>query len=97
LGGREVQEMIIVTIELLSAITGRRSTLGVARISNDGLASAANPNRGDYDVEVLRKGADPLRVDAPVTRRSRVTNYARAARPVWDLVTLALKEAGYGR
>ena len=77
--------MIIVTIELQSAITGKRSKLGEMYISNDGTGTA---ERGNYLAHVMRKGSwhKPQ-------RRGVVKNYPRASYSVWRLVMRALKDA----
>ncbi len=77
--------MIIVTIELESAITNKRSKLGVMHITNEGTGTT---KRGNYLVRVMRKGSwhSPLRTGG-------VNNYPRASYSVWRLVMRALKDA----
>lgn len=91
--------MIVVRIELHSAVTGRvkeigRMYIGLDQVHQDG-------KRGDYDVKVLRRrdqliGALPLLRDwnvAKVMRGGRVENYPRKSYNVWRLVARALKSA----
>ena len=81
--------MIIVKVELHSAITGRTTQLGRMHICNDG--TSESPNFGDYLATVLRK-PDFSRT----TRSAYVLRYARQRRVIWDLVSLALRNMGYG-
>lgn len=88
--------MIRVTIELLSAITHRTSTLGTMYIANDGNGTA---ERGDYAVAVCRKGSiEPPRemygnravADPPkAARTGEVKAYPRLAYNVWRLIARA--------
>ena len=77
--------MIIVTIELQSAITNERSKLGEMHICNDGTGTA---ERGNYFAHVMRKGS----WNKP-QRHGRVYDYPRNSYSVWRLVMRALKDA----
>ncbi len=79
--------MIIVSVHLVSAITGRTTTLGQMSITNDGTSN--DPKRGSYEVEVYRKGT------LKVQRAGRVENHARLALSVWSLVAKALKSVRF--
>lgn len=83
--------MIVVKIELWSAVTGKVKEIGRMYIANDG--SSDNPKRGDYKVKVCRKGSFdyPGWDDLKTTREGRVENYPRLSYNVWRLVTRALK------
>lgn len=81
--------MIVVKVELHSAITGAVTELGHTVIFNDGTGTRA---RGNYVVEVARKGARTWRPDRPV-RRGHVVDYPREAYSVWRLVIRALRSA----
>ena len=87
--------MIIVTIELRSAITGDTETLGVMHICND--CTSMNPSRGNYDVRVGNKkdavALDHLAIQEKPQRAGRVLNYPRLSYNVWRLVLRALKSA----
>lgn len=82
--------MIVVKIELHSAVTGKTSELGRMVICNDG--TAVNPKRGNYTVDLMRRGTTDK-----VQRRSRVEKYPRLAFSVWVLVARALKNLGIER
>ena len=76
--------MILVRIELHSAITGRKSTLGVLRICNDGTGTLT---RGNYDVALMNAGDKAYRA-------ARVDGHPRKAQSVWRLVAKALASLG---
>lgn len=85
--------MIVVTVELHSAITGQRSLLGQTIIYNTG--SSTDPRRGDYVAAVGRKtDAGNLQAvyDRPI-RKGSVKNYPRLSYNVWRLVLRALASA----
>jgi hypothetical protein len=82
--------MIVVTVELHSARTGKVTSLGRMHISNTGEASTLD-GLHDYDVEIMRKGTTNK-----VQRRGLVSNYPRQAYTVWELVKRALI-AGLGK
>lgn len=91
--------MILVRVELWSAITGRKTTLALMSICNDGEASRQNPNRGDYlaktyvgrDEGALARSLETDRV----SKRGVVRNHARLQEHVWNLVGKALASCGY--
>lgn len=78
--------MIVVKIELHSAITGKITSLGQMQISNTGHLTKKNPNRGDYAVELFRKGST-----TKVQRKGLVQDYPRNSYTVWELVRRALE------
>lgn len=84
--------MIIVRVELLSAITGKTTELARMTISNDGNGGA---ERGDYDVRVLHGRSKEGLDKGIVQRRGRVENYPRLALHVWNLVKRALDACDY--
>lgn len=76
--------MIQVTVELISAVTGRKTLLGVAMIANTG---EGTKTRGNYTaVFALKKKVN--------WRSATVENYPRQAKNAWyllrDLLTNAL-------
>ncbi len=95
--------MIVVRVELHSAITGRTKELAAMCIANDGTSDRSAI--GHYNAVTTRKGKKPktrqeLR-EAVVhgkgkVRSSRVENYRCNDRVVWDLVALALRAMKYG-
>lgn len=84
--------MIIIRVELWSAITGQVTELARMRISNDGTGGA---NTGSYDGVTFR-GRDRAALDREVpSHTGRVENYPRKSRHVWNLVARMLKQMGY--
>lgn len=91
--------MIVVDIDLRSAVTGARTNLGTMVIDNVG----GTRTRGNYRCRMYRKGERDrhesdwrMAANAKPIREGRVLNHARLAEPVQNLVTKALKEMGYG-
>lgn len=84
--------MIRVTIELMSAITGRTSMLGRMFIANDG---GGTVERGNYNVAVAKKGYQPelWPIDHAVARTGKVTDYPRLAYNVWRLIARSVLAA----
>ena len=80
--------MLVVRVELHSAVTGKMSEIARMTVGNVG----GSHTHGDYLARIKRA---PKFVKT--TRDSSVRNYRRLSRPVWDLVCLALKNAGYGK
>lgn len=91
--------MIVVRVELWSAVNGRVTELARMAISNDGQGTDA---ACDYDgVTFKGRSAEALtaamrRGDAGVTRRGRVTGHRRHDLHVWHLVGKMLAAMGYG-
>jgi hypothetical protein len=84
--------MIIVRVELHSAITGKVTELARMMIANTGAGSAT---RGDYTVETYR-GRDSVSLAKRIVQRAgAVTNYPRQAIHVWHLVARALHATKY--
>lgn len=88
--------MIVVKIELWSAVTGARSEIGRMYVANTG--AGTDPNRGDYTAAVCRRGSDavpaPLDPTGPkATRTGTVADYPRLSYNVWRLVLRALRSA----
>ena len=89
--------MIVVPIQLYSAVTGKVTTLGTLVLDNIG----GTKDRCDYRVRVYRKGAEAngaasmVRTAKP-TREARVLSHRRLAEPVGNLIAKAMKEVGYG-
>lgn len=78
--------MIVVKVELHSAVTGKVSELSKVIIDNIG----GTHTRGDYRCRsIMRNGKK-------VIRESEVLNHARLAEPVLNLVAKALKAMNYG-
>jgi hypothetical protein len=87
--------MIVVRVELHSAITGRVQELARMHISNDGVRSTANPRRGDYFCSVLH-GRNKADLDLGRQQKTaEITNWPRLDLHVWNLVFTALGKLGY--
>lgn len=80
--------MLVVRIELHSAITGKVTEIGRMHIIN---TDTGTQKRGNYDVEIMRRGTTDK-----VQRRGSVTDYPRLSYTVWELVRRALV-AGLGK
>ena len=85
--------MIVVTVELHSAITGIKTVLGRAVIHNVGTFDEGK--RADYAVKVGNKNdaEDLMRVYHHPQRTGSVKNYPRMSYNVWRLVIRALRSA----
>ena len=84
--------MLVVRVELHSAITGRVSEIARMNIANTGGGTGKN---GDYRCETLR-GRDKAVLDRrQVQREGKVLNYPRVSIHVWHLVARALVAMGY--
>lgn len=90
--------MLVLKLELHSAITGKVTTLGSMLIANDGSGSTS---RGNYFGETYRKGNDswlklPLFRNRPkAVRKGTVAGYPRKTLPVWCLVKQMLDDMGF--
>jgi len=74
--------MIVVRVELHSAVTGSVTEIGRMTLSNDG---TGGERFGSYDVELMRRGT----IDK-VHNKARVERHARKSLSVWILVRKAL-------
>ncbi len=84
--------MIIVRVELVSAITGQTTELARMQISNDG---AGTVTHGSYDGVTFR-GRDREALDqGTVSRTGRVQNFPRQSTHVWSLVARMLATMRY--
>lgn len=75
--------MIVVKVELHSAITGEVTEIGRMTISNDGTSERSD--RGNYDVRLMRRG-----IHAVVQRQGRVEQHPRKSASIWVLVKRAV-------
>lgn len=84
--------MIVVSVQLHSAITGEVTELARVRICNDGSGSETH---GNYTGSSFR-GRDKAALDrAVVSRSAGLKNYPRQAQHVWNLVARMLGAMGY--
>lgn len=92
--------MLVVKVELHSAIDGSVSEIARMLIANDGASEA--PGLGHYDCLALR-GRSAETFDRAMRsglgrqwpKRARVENYPRQRLHVWNLVRRALSALGY--
>ena len=87
--------MIVLKLELHSAITGKVTEIGRTIIANDGQGSA---KRGNYICKVARKQKDGTTYDNKRTwtdpiRQGEVKDYPRLSYNVWRLVIRSLLSA----
>lgn len=88
--------MIVVKVELWSAVTGEKSELARMTIDNIG----GTPQLGDYRCRTMRgRSAEALHraMCKPAQREGRVLGHARLREHVWNLVAKALSGMGYGQ
>lgn len=92
--------MLVIRVELHSAITGETTEIARALIYNKGGTS----DRGDYNAMTFkgRDGAAWTRADIiaakkdnKLLREAEVLNYPRKSLHVWNLVARALTAMGY--
>lgn len=85
--------MIVIRVELFSAITGRKTELARMEITN---VSGGGRIR-DYEVRTLR-GRSTKALNRRTTQRSaRIDKFPSLSRHVWALITKALIAMGYDR
>lgn len=85
--------MIIVRVELHSAIDGQVTE--IARMAIDNIGGTAT--RGNYRVRTLRGRSAASLARFKVQREGRVHGHARLALHVWWLVAKALAAVGYSK
>lgn len=89
--------MIIVKVELHSAVTGKKTELARMMIDNIG----GDTQRGDYRARTFRGRSEEelnkAMVKRTTTREGRVLGHRRLALHVWHLVAKALASMDYGK
>lgn len=75
--------MIIIKVELHSAITGEVTEIGRMHIVND---ASGTKDRGNYYAHIMRRGTTNR-----VQKTGVVTNWPRLSKSVWHLVSKALE------
>ncbi len=85
--------MIVVRVELHSAVTGTVVELARAHIFNVG----GTDKLGDYGVRTLRGRCAQALDRGQIQRRRQVIGHQRLALHVWHLVAKALGVMGYGK
>lgn len=84
--------MIVIRVELWSAVTGDRTELARMHICNVG----GTENLGNYDCRTLRGRSTADLDKGHVQRRGQVRGHPRLSQHVWNLVAKALSSMGYG-
>ena len=86
-------KMLVVKVELHSAVTGEVKLLQQAIISNDG--TSLLPDVGNYEVRLGHEGEDNIKEVWENPRlEGKVDNYLRMEEDVWSLVRKAIEEVG---
>lgn len=86
--------MIVVNVELHSAITGKVTTLYKMIVANK--ASSRDPKVGDYVAYVGRRGEENIRrIHEKPVRTAEVTGHRRQALPVLNLIGKIIEALGY--
>lgn len=78
--------MIVITAELHSARTGRKTLLGRAKIANDVVGMNAARTLGNYNCHFTDKADRPW-------KEAKVRAFPRKRLLMWDLLFRALREA----
>ena len=85
--------MIVVKVELWSAVSGQVTELARMEIANDGTGDL---KKRHYDFRTLL-GRSATQLNLRRTRRSgRIENWPSERLHVWNLVAAVLKQMGYG-
>lgn len=84
--------MIVVRVELWSAVTGEKTELARMHISNVG----GTETIGNYDAATLRGRSTADLNRNTVQRKCQVRGHSRLSQHVWNLVAKALSGMGYG-
>jgi len=84
--------MIVVRVELWSAITGDRTELARMHIANIG----GSETIGNYEAATMRGRSTAQLNRNDVQRKCRVLGHPRLSQHVWNLVAKALSGMGYG-
>lgn len=90
--------MIVVRVELWSAIDGNVTEL--ARMTIDNVGVSSNQQLGDYRVRTLRgRSAEALHkamLTGGIQREGKVLRHPRLREHVWNLIAKALTTLSYG-
>lgn len=84
--------MIVIRVELWSAVTGKVSEIARMHICNTG----GTVERGDYVAETFKGRSATALSRRLVQRCGNVRDHPRLKQHVWNLVAKALKSMGYG-
>lgn len=86
--------MIVVRVELVSAVTGDTTELARMEIANKGTSPVSTI--GNYTVRTLRGRSTEALDRRTIERAAEVVNWPRKSLHVWNLVEVALSRMGYG-
>lgn len=84
--------MIVIRVELWSAVTGEQTELARMHICNEG----GTENLGNYSCRTLRGRSTADLDKGHVQRKGQVLGHPRLSQHVWNLVARALASMGYG-
>lgn len=84
--------MIVVRVELWSAITGKKTEIARMHISNIG----GTENLGNYECRTFRGRSAQELARQTRQRECQVRGHPRLSQHVWNLVAKALTGMGYG-
>lgn len=84
--------MIVIRVELWSAVTGEKTELARMRISNVG----GTDTIGNYDAVTFRGRTTADLNRNAIQRQCQVRGHPRLSQHVWNLVAKALTGMGYG-
>lgn len=87
--------MLVVDMELWSAVTGEQMSLGLIIIDN--ISTYNNGRTADYRVRAWAKGTTikHIKNGKKPMRESKVLSHPRQSKPVWNLLMKALDQMGY--
>jgi hypothetical protein len=85
--------MIVVRVELWSAVTGQRTELARMEIANDETGTAARRN---YITRTLFGRSTKALNERRTQRSGRVKDWPSEAVHIWNLISVALTGMGYG-
>lgn len=89
--------MIVVRVELWSAIDGSKTELARMHICNDGRRTIANARLGDYTGQTF-VGRDSATLDkGRVSKSGEVRDWRRHDFHIWNLVRRMLESMGYDK
>lgn len=87
--------MILIRVELHSAVTGKVTEIARGIIANKGVSP--DGALGNYDVATFRGRDSEALNGLQIQRRGKVDAHPRKSQHVWHLVAKALASMGYAR
>ena len=86
-------QVIVVRVELWSAVTGKQTELARMHICNDG--TNANVRLGNYTGETFRGRSTEQLNRRTVSKAGHLVNFPRHQLHIWNLVARMLANMGY--